>query len=180
MDQPPPLPVPPATTRRMKATKGRDNQREVALRSRLHRMGLRFRLHVRLLKQSTRSVDVVFPKARVAVFLDGCFWHGCPLHGTWPKNNATFWRTKIEANRMRDRDTDDRLFSEGWTVVRIWEHEQLDVAVLNIHQAVSKGLLAESTMMQNNADRDEKSRSKTSNKNSRSAKNPLSFDRDSA
>ena len=66
--------------------------------------------------------DFVFPKARVAVFVDGCYWHGCPKHGTWPKQNAAFWRAKIEGNRARDRKVTRKLRAEGWTVVRIWEH----------------------------------------------------------
>ncbi|UFN51597.1 very short patch repair endonuclease (plasmid) [Roseomonas sp. OT10] len=107
----------------MRATKGKDNRGELALRSALHRLGLRFRLQRRLLPGSTRTADVVFPAARVAVFLDGCFWHGCPVHGTWPKRNGDWWRAKIEANRRRDRDTDERLTALGWRVVRVWEHE---------------------------------------------------------
>jgi len=120
-----PDPIAAATTKRMSATPGRDNPRELALRSALHRRGLRFRLHRRLLTNSRRTVDIVFPRARVAVFLDGCFWHGCPTHGTWPKNNAEWWREKIEATIARDRDTDRRLSELGWAVVRIWEHEPI-------------------------------------------------------
>jgi len=120
----------------MAATKGRDNALERSLRSELHRRGLRFRLHRRLLQGSRRSVDIVFPRARVAVFVDGCFWHGCPLHGTWPKNNAEWWRAKIEANRARDRDTDDRLARQGWTVVRVWEHETVIAAADRVASAL--------------------------------------------
>ncbi|WP_210241627.1 very short patch repair endonuclease [Mesorhizobium sp. B1-1-9] len=116
----------------MAATPGRDNPRERALRSALHRSGLRFRLHRPLLTNSRRTVDIVFPRARTAVFLDGCFWHGCPTHGTWPKNNAAWWREKIEANIARDRDTDRRLEEQGWTVLRIWEHEPVEVAATRI------------------------------------------------
>jgi DNA mismatch endonuclease (patch repair protein) len=83
-------------------------------------------------------VDVVFPRARVAVFVDGCFWHGCPEHGTWPKHNESYWRRKIEENTRRDRDTDARLRSDGWTVVRVWEHEGVDAAVRRIVDAVGR------------------------------------------
>jgi DNA mismatch endonuclease (patch repair protein) len=121
-------PIAATTTKRMVATRGRDNPRERALRSTLHKRGLRFRLHRRLLTNSRRTVDVVFLRARVAVFLDGCFWHGCPSHGTWPKNNADWWREKIETNIARDRDTDRRLEELGWTVVRVWEHEPIEAA----------------------------------------------------
>ena len=111
-----------AVSRRMSVARRRDTGPERALRSELHRLGLRFRLHRRL-AGLRREADVVFGPARVAVFIDGCFWHGCPQHATWPKANADFWRTKIETNRRRDADTDERLAGAGWEVVRIWEHE---------------------------------------------------------
>src|SRR5690242_577987 len=97
-------PVAGSTTDRMSKTVGRDNLRERELRSALHKRGLRFRLHLSLLVGTRRTVDVVLPAWRTAVFMDGCFWHGCPQHGSWPKNNAAWWRAKIEANIARDRD----------------------------------------------------------------------------
>lgn len=96
---------------------------EMELRRALHAMGLRYRVHVPLLSKPRRVADIVFPGPRVAVFVDGCFWHGCPEHATWPKKNADFWREKIEANRARDADTNSRLEQLGWEVVRIWSHE---------------------------------------------------------
>jgi len=81
---------------------------------------MRFRLHRRDLPGAP---DIVFPRARVAVFIDGCFWHGCPDHGAKPKTNEAFWAAKIAANKKRDRVADLELQSSGWTVVRIWEHE---------------------------------------------------------
>ena len=102
----------------------------------LHLRGLRFRLHRQLLANSRRTVDIVFPRARTAIFLDGCFWHGCPKHRSWPKNNAEWWRRKIEANIARDRDTDRRLRRQGWKVVRIWEHEAIEAAVDRIELLV--------------------------------------------
>ncbi|MFG1480536.1 very short patch repair endonuclease [Xanthobacter sp. V4C-4] len=128
--------VAPATSKRMAATTARDNSRERALRSELHRRGLRFRLHQRLLTGSRRTVDIVFLGARTAVLLDGCFWHGCPTHGTWPKNNAVWWREKIEANIARDRDTDRKLIETGWKVMRIWEHEPIAAAADRIEASV--------------------------------------------
>ena len=121
----------------MRAQRERDTGIERAIRSRLHARGLRFRLHRRLLAGSRREVDLVFPRARVAVFVDGCFWHGCPEHGTWPQSNEAFWRSKIEGNVERDRDTDARLAAEGWTVLRIWEHEAADDAAERIAAAVT-------------------------------------------
>jgi DNA mismatch endonuclease, patch repair protein len=96
---------------------------ERALRSELHRLGLRFRVHVRPLREVRREADVVFRAARLAVFVDGCFWHGCPDHASWPKANAAWWREKIQANRIRDADTDHQFRKAGWAVVRMWEHE---------------------------------------------------------
>jgi DNA mismatch endonuclease, patch repair protein len=107
--------------RRMQATRRRDTPGELALRSTLHARGLRFRVD-RQLPGTRRRADIVFPRQRVAVFVDGCFWHGCPEHGTWPKTNASWWRKKIETNRRRDRDTDHRLRTAGWTVLRFWAH----------------------------------------------------------
>jgi DNA mismatch endonuclease (patch repair protein) len=120
----------------MRAQRERDTGIERAIRSLLHARGLRFRVHRRLLAGSRREVDVVFPGARVAVFVDGCFWHGCPEHGTWPRNNADFWRRKIEANVRRDADTNTRLAADGWTVLRVWEHEAPAEAASRIAAAV--------------------------------------------
>jgi DNA mismatch endonuclease, patch repair protein len=123
-------------SREMRAQRERDTGIEREIRSRLHARGLRFRIHRRLLKGSRREVDVVFPGAKVAVFVDGCFWHGCPEHGTWPRNNADFWRRKIEGNVERDRDTDARLEADGWMVLRVWEHEAPADAAARIADAV--------------------------------------------
>ena len=131
-------PVQPATTKRMSRTAQRDNLRERELRSELHRRGLRFRLHRCLLVGSRRSVDITFPASRTAVLIDGCFWHGCPEHGTWPKNNAEWWRAKIEDNIARDRDSDRKLAEAGWTVVRVWEHETVGAAADRIEAVVRR------------------------------------------
>lgn len=116
----------------MRSQRERNTRPELEIRSRLHRRGLRFFVQRRVLPGLRREADIVFPRARVAVFVDGCFWHGCPEHGTWPRHNADFWREKIAANVERDRDTEARLQAAGWTVARIWEHEQPDVAVQRI------------------------------------------------
>lgn len=80
----------------------------------------------------------MFARAQVAVFVDGCFWHGCPLHATWPKSNAEFWRNKIERNRTRDRETDARLGDAGWIVIRVWEHDDPVVLATTIQGAVRR------------------------------------------
>src|SRR5262245_63488601 len=103
----------------MQHQRQRDTAPELAVRSLLHRTGFRFRVDYPL-PGLRRRADIAFPSRRVAVFVDGCFWHGCPEHGTWPKSNAAWWREKIEANRQRDRDTDDRLVRIDWASVRIW------------------------------------------------------------
>jgi len=103
----------------------RDTKPEMALRQELHRMGLRYRVDHVVIPGVRRRADVAFTRARLAVFVDGCFWHGCPRHGTRPKANAEWWGNKLEANVARDRDTDNRLAAAGWRVVRLWEHEDM-------------------------------------------------------
>lgn len=97
-------------------------------------------MHKEVLPGLHRSVDIVFGRARVAVFIDGCFWHGCPDHGTASKSNIAFWQNKIEMNRERDADTNRRLEASGWLVVRVWEHESADAAAARIAEAVRRRL----------------------------------------
>lgn len=111
------------TSARLSKQKRRDTKPEVALRQALHRRGLRYFVDRAPLKGMRRRADLVFPKRKVAVYVDGCFWHSCPIHATKPRNNAQWWADKLAANVTRDRDTDDKLLAEGWRVVRIWEHE---------------------------------------------------------
>ena len=118
----------PSATKRMAATKGRDNPRELAIRSALHRRGLRFRVHCCVIPGTKRTVDILFPKSKTAVFLDGCFWHNCPEHGTWPKSNSKWWSEKLLANKARDENTNKRLKEAGWKVIRVWEHHSVDEA----------------------------------------------------
>lgn len=134
--RPGPRPSSDAASRRMRANRARDTSPELELRSALHARGLRFRVGQRI-GGTRRSADVVFARARVAVFVDGCFWHGCPEHATWPKQNAEFWRQKIETNRLRDADTNSRLLEVGWTVLRFWEHESPIEATETVAQAVA-------------------------------------------
>ncbi len=120
----------------MSNQRSRDTAIEIALRRILHATGLRYRVHRRPLRGVRREADILFGPARVAVFVDGCFWHGCPEHATWPKNNAGFWREKIEKNRARDGDTDARLAEAGWLSVRVWEHEDAAEAAERIASLV--------------------------------------------
>jgi DNA mismatch endonuclease (patch repair protein) len=120
----------------MSRQRSRDTGIEMALRRELHRAGLRFRIHRRPLPGVRREVDIVFGPIKVAVFVDGCYWHGCPEHATWPKRNAEFWKAKIEGNRARDADTDARFAEAGWMVVRVWEHEDPVTASIKIESVV--------------------------------------------
>jgi DNA mismatch endonuclease (patch repair protein) len=118
--------VPPASSEvirnRMANTKRRDTKPELALRSALHAMGMRFSVD-RPINGSRRRADVLFPTERVAVYVDGCFWHACPQHGTVPRQNQDWWVAKLEGNKKRDLDTDERLTASGWRVLRFWEHD---------------------------------------------------------
>lgn len=125
-----------AVSARMARTGRRDTKPEIALRSHLHALGLRYRVDRAVLPDRRRRVDVVFGPARVAVFVDGCFWHGCPEHGTLPRSNPTYWREKIEANRARDADSNARLEAAGWAVVRVWEHENMAERAQDVESVV--------------------------------------------
>ena len=125
-----------ATSARMQRQRRRDTSIEVALRSRLHGAGLRYRIHQRPLPGLRREADIVFRRAKVAVFVDGCFRHGCPLHSTKPKRNNDFWLAKIEGNSARDRATDEALRDAGWLPVRVWEHESAEEAAVTVRQIV--------------------------------------------
>jgi DNA mismatch endonuclease, patch repair protein len=101
----------------------RDNRLELAVRSKLHCKGFRFRKHYRPFPKLRIEADMAFPRRRIAVFLDGCFWHGCPAHATRPARHATWWAQKLDANSARDRRVDAELSAIGWTVLRYWEHD---------------------------------------------------------
>lgn len=120
----------------MSRQRTRNTDPERALRSELHRRGLRFNIHARPLPGIRREADIVFPRARVAVFVDGCFWHGCPDHKTQPRRNADFWREKLQRNRLRDQETDELLCDAGWTPIRVWEHEAAATAADRVTAAV--------------------------------------------
>lgn len=109
------------------------------MRRAVHAHGLRYLVDVRPLPHLNRRADLVFTRARVAVFVDGCYWHGCPEHGTNARVNADYWAPKIAGNIARDRDTDQRLNAAGWTVIRAWEHEDSDSVALRVVTAVREG-----------------------------------------
>jgi DNA mismatch endonuclease (patch repair protein) len=132
-----PRPSSPAVSAQLSRVRRRDTAPEVRLRSLLHRLGLRFRVDHPISGVARRRVDIVFAGARVAVFVDGCFWHGCPEHYVQPKANAAWWREKIAANRRRDAETNAALERLGWKVIRVWEHEPPAAAAARIHAAVT-------------------------------------------
>jgi DNA mismatch endonuclease (patch repair protein) len=123
----------------MQSNRRRDTGPELAIRRAAHQAGLRYRVDFPIRVPGHRSIrpDLVFTRRRVAVFIDGCFWHGCPVHATSPATRARFWADKIAANRERDRRHDDVLAASGWTVVRVWEHEDPGEAVKRIVAAAS-------------------------------------------
>ena len=114
----------------------RDTSPEMKLRRALWRRGLRYRVQYKVPGIPRRKVDIAFPGKKVAVQVDGCFWHGCPEHGTMPGRNSEGWRWKIARNQARDRDTDEKLNALGWTVIRIWEHENVNSSAETVIQAL--------------------------------------------
>lgn len=131
-------PPTPEASLRMKRVRQKNTSAELELRRALHALGLRYRVQVPILINPRRVADVAFSGLRIAVFVDGCFWHGCPQHATWPKQNAEFWRAKILANQRRDRDTDERLRAVGWKVVRAWAHEPAERVAATVASIVEK------------------------------------------
>jgi len=127
----------PGRRRNMQANRSRDTGPELAVRQRLHQSGLRYRVAIAPVPGLRRRADVVFTKARIAVFIDGCFWHGCPEHGRKVfLHNANYWPAKIATNVARDQDTNARLQAAGWTVLRFWEHQEPDAVANAIVDAV--------------------------------------------
>jgi len=120
----------------MQGNKSRDTKPELALRSLLHNAGLRYRVNRNPLKGMRRRADIVFGPAKVAVFVDGCFWHGCPDHYVRPKTNESYWSLKIAGNIARDRETDGLLAAADWLVLRFWEHQPPEVCASAVIEAV--------------------------------------------
>lgn len=131
-------PVPVATVNVMRANKGSGTQPEMAIRSMLHGLGYRYRVNFRVQAGHRKCrPDIVFTKAKLVVFIDGCFWHHCPQHGKVPKSNINFWQQKFERNRVRDQKDTEALTSHGWKVLRLWEHTGTAEAVQSIIMALS-------------------------------------------
>jgi DNA mismatch endonuclease (patch repair protein) len=120
----------------MQGNRRHDTQPEIALRSLLHKQGFRFRKHARPVAELNCEADIVFPRQQVAVFVDGCFWHGCEAHGKAVRSNSGYWEAKIAANVARDRRNDAALAGAGWAVVRVWEHESPSQAAAQVVAAL--------------------------------------------
>jgi DNA mismatch endonuclease (patch repair protein) len=129
-----------ATRKKMLGNKSRDTSPELRVRSLVHRRGFRYRVAQRPIPTLRRTADLVFRRARIAVFIDGCFWHGCPEHYRPPNTNPDYWRDKIEGNRLRDQETDELLAQAGWEVLRFWEHEDEDEVADAVCAAVDANL----------------------------------------
>ncbi|MFI6016132.1 very short patch repair endonuclease [Streptomyces sp. NPDC051287] len=122
----------------MQAIRSRDTAPERLIRRLVHAQGLRYRVAARPLPDLRRTADMVFRSAKVAVFIDGCYWHGCPEHYVPPKTNSGYWSEKVARNMARDRDTDHRLQEAGWAVLRFWEHEPSAECAAQIASEVAK------------------------------------------
>ena len=135
-----PIPTSPVATKKMRSNRRSDTKPEVSLRSLLHRSGLRFRkdYHIRLPGGKAVHADIAFTRLRMAVFVDGCFWHCCPDHGTIPKSNQEYWVPKLKQNVDRDRTIDRELLAAGWRVLRFWEHVDPEAAKTAVLSALDQ------------------------------------------
>jgi DNA mismatch endonuclease, patch repair protein len=122
----------------MSRQRSRDTAPEMALRKELHRRGLRFFVDRAPMSGLRRRADVVFPRRRVAIYVDGCFWHRCPQHATDPRRNGEWWAEKLAGNVARDRATDSALLEAGWRVIRVWEHEDAIDAATRIQAELTQ------------------------------------------
>lgn len=131
-----PKPSSPAASKRLQVTRQNDTSAEAAIRAQLRRLGVRFRVNTYADISVKTKPDIILRDHKVAVFVDGCFWHGCPKHATWPRANRQWWRAKIEGNIRRDLRNRARLRRVGWAVLRAWEHENAETAVKRILKTV--------------------------------------------
>lgn len=126
----------PGTAKSMRSNRSRDTSLELRVRRALHSTALRYRVDLAPIAGIRTRADIVFTKRRIAIYLDGCFWHGCPDHGSTPAANADYWIAKLKRNRTRDLDVTQRLQEEGWTVLRFWEHEPVDSIIKTITETL--------------------------------------------
>lgn len=127
----------PEISIRMRSFPRRDTLPELALRRLLHSSGYRYRLHYPVPGRRRRTIDIAFTRYRIAIFLDGCFWHGCPEHGDLPAANREWWKHKIQVTKARDADTADSLQAAGWIVLRFWEHEATEYMAARVGGALA-------------------------------------------
>jgi DNA mismatch endonuclease (patch repair protein) len=120
----------------MVSNRGRDNRLEMALRSALHRRGNRFRKHWRI-PGERGTIDIAFPKERLAVFVDGCFWHQCPDHLSTPRRNGDLWAEKLRGTKLRDQRMNAAAEGDGWRVLRLWEHVPISMMVAEVESALA-------------------------------------------
>ncbi|RZU73630.1 T/G mismatch-specific endonuclease [Micromonospora kangleipakensis] len=130
------VPSSPMVSAQMSRLPRRDTGPEVQLRRLLHAQGLRYRVQLPVPDWRRRTIDIAFTRVKVAVFVDGCFWHGCPEHGMVPRSNQAWWASKLEANRRRDAETTAHLQSRGWRVLRFWSHDDVSDMVVAVTRAV--------------------------------------------
>lgn len=136
-----PKPQSEGRSRNMRAIRRTDTKPEVRLRSLLHRRGLRFRKDFRIDVPGRRvKADIVFTRQKVAIFIDGCFWHGCPDHGRLPSVNEWYWKPKLRGNVERDLDVNNKLRAAGWTVIRLWEHKEPCLMVTEVERHLNPGI----------------------------------------
>jgi len=126
----------PAVRATMQGNRRRDTLPEMAVRRLIHARGMRYRVDARPLASLNRRADLVFVGPKVALFIDGCFWHGCPEHSSIPKTNSDYWAPKIARNVERDKDTTEKLEAAGWRVLRAWEHEEARSVADRVEAAV--------------------------------------------
>lgn len=131
-------PSSPSVSARMSKQVSKDTAAELSVRRLLHAAGLRYRVEYPVPGMKRRRIDVAFTSVKVAVLIDGCFWHGCPEHATQPKSNAEWWRQKLDRNIARDTETKEHLAAAGWEVLRFWEHEAPDDVALRIASVVER------------------------------------------
>lgn len=131
-----PKPISESVSRAMHSMPEHSTGPEMAVRRMLHQRGLRYRVQYPVPGVPRRTIDIAFPGRKIAVFIDGCFWHGCSDHRNIPAHNRDWWQNKIIQNRSRDKDTDEKLRNAGWLVFRYWEHDSVERIVSEIHEVI--------------------------------------------